>query len=179
VRFLTLPHSNERFLTHFRRALLIRPLKRVICKTLSGLPLRRARLTFGHVFVARPLSSVVRRSAAAGLFLLRATVAIAVVSRHPPAHFVESGAALLLLPGISTPAAAAVVTGFELWLLAMRSGAWTSALLAAMALAIVLIGPGGWSVDARWFGWRRIDIRRPKNASVGAENREGYRDARD
>ena len=60
-------------------------------------------------------------------------VAIAVVSRHPPPHFVESAAALLLLLGISTPAAAAVVTGFELWLLAMQSGAWTSALLAAMA----------------------------------------------
>jgi len=66
--------------------------------------------------------------------------------RHPPSHFVESGAALLLLPGISTPTAAAVVTGFELWLFAMRSGAWTSALLAAMALAIALIGPavGRW-----------------------------------
>ena len=86
-------------------------------------------------------------------------VAIAVVSRHPPPHFVESGAALLLLLWISTPTAAAVVTGFELWRLAMRSGAWTSALLAAMAMAVALIGPGGWSVDARWFGWRRIDIR--------------------
>jgi hypothetical protein len=106
---------------------------------------------------------VVRRSAAAGLLLLRAMVAIAVVSSHPPPHFVESGAALLLLLGISTPTAAAVVTGFELWLLAMRSGAWTSALLAAIAVAVALIGPGAWSVDARWFGWRRIDIRGPQN----------------
>jgi uncharacterized membrane protein YphA (DoxX/SURF4 family) len=125
---------------------------------------------FGHVFVARPLSSVVRRSAAAGLFLLRAMVAIAVVSRHPPPHFVESAAALLLLLGISTPIAAAVVTGFELWLLATQSGAWTSALLAAMALAVALIGPGGWSVDARWFGWRRIEIRRPRNSGPGAQS---------
>ena len=122
------------------------------------------------MFVARPLSSVVRRSAAAGLFLLRAMVAIAVVSRHPPPHFVESGAALLLLLGLSTPTAAAVVTGFELWLLAMRSGAWISALLAAMALAVALIGPGGWSVDARWFGWRRVDIRRPPNSRPDAQS---------
>jgi uncharacterized membrane protein YphA (DoxX/SURF4 family) len=125
---------------------------------------------FGHVFVARPLSSVVRPSAAAGLFLLRAMVTIAVVSRHPPPHFVESAAALLLLLGISTPIAAAVVTGFELWLLAKQSGAWTSALLAAMALAVALIGPGGWSVDARWFGWRRIEIRRPRNSGPDAQS---------
>jgi uncharacterized membrane protein YphA (DoxX/SURF4 family) len=125
---------------------------------------------FGHAFVARPLSSVVRRSAAAGLFLLRATVAIAVVSHHPAPHFVESGAALLLLLGISTATAAAIVTGFELWLLAMRSGAWTSALLATMALAVALIGPGSWSVDARWFGWRRIDTSRPRGSRPDAQS---------
>jgi hypothetical protein len=50
---------------------------------------------FGHVRMARSLSSVVRRSAAAGLFLLRAMVAIATVSRHPPSHFVESAASFL------------------------------------------------------------------------------------
>src|SRR4029077_5887005 len=110
-----------------------------------------------------------RPSAAAGLFLLRAMVAIAVVSRHPTPQFVESGAALLLLLGISTASAAAVVTGFELWLLAMRSGAWTSALLAAMALAVALIGPGGWSVGARCFGWRRIEIRGPRNSMPADE----------
>jgi hypothetical protein len=167
VRFHTRPRSNERFLRDLRRALFVGPLKRVPFKTLSGLPLRRTRLTLPRV--ARPLSSLVRRSAAAGLFLLRAMVAIAVVSRHPAPHFVESGAALLLLVGISTRTVAAVVAGFELWLLALRSGAWTSALLAAMALAVALIGPGGWSVDARRFGWRRIDIRRSRNSRPGAQ----------
>jgi putative oxidoreductase len=162
--------QNERFLRHFRRALLVWPLKRVIYKTLSGLPAAARATYFGQAFVERPLSSVVRRSAAAGLFLLRAMAAIAVVSRHPAPHFVESGAVLLLLLGIWTPTAAAVVTGFELWLLAMRSGAWTSGLLAAMALAVGLIGPGGWSVDARWFGWRRIDIRRPRNSRPDAQS---------
>ena len=87
-------------------------------------------------------------------------VAITIVSRHPTPHFLESGAALLLLLGIATRTAAAVVTLFELWLLAMRSGAWTSALLATMALAVALIGPGSWSLDTQWLGWRRIDIRR-------------------
>ena len=96
-----LPHSNERFLRHFRRALLVWPLKGYLQDSFGFASAARATY-FGHVFVARPLSSVVRRSAAAGLFLLRAMVAIAVVSRHPPPHFVESGAALLLSARIST-----------------------------------------------------------------------------
>ena len=34
-----------------------------------------------------------------------------------------------------------------------------SFLLAAIGAALGLLGPGAWSVDARLFGWRRIDVR--------------------
>jgi len=33
-------------------------------------------------------------------------------------------------------------------------------LLAALATALALLGPGAWSVDARLFGWRRVEIPR-------------------
>jgi len=34
-------------------------------------------------------------------------------------------------------------------------------MLATLAIALALIGPGAWSVDARLFGWKRIDIGNP------------------
>jgi len=121
---------------------------------------------FANVTVRPPVSSVVQRSAAAGLFLLRLMVTVAVTSRHPAPHFIEFGAALLLLLGLSTRAAASVVAVIELWLLTMRSGALTSALLATIALAVALIGPGSWSLDTQWLGWRRIQIGRTPNGNA-------------
>jgi putative oxidoreductase len=31
-------------------------------------------------------------------------------------------------------------------------------LLSSMGAALALLGPGAWSVDARLFGWKRINI---------------------
>jgi putative oxidoreductase len=35
--------------------------------------------------------------------------------------------------------------------------------LGALGAALALLGPGAWSVDARLFGWKRLDIRSRKN----------------
>jgi uncharacterized membrane protein YphA (DoxX/SURF4 family) len=40
-----------------------------------------------------------------------------------------------------------------------RGDPWTNILLITLCAALVLLGPGAWSVDARLFGWKRIDIR--------------------
>jgi len=34
-------------------------------------------------------------------------------------------------------------------------------MLAALGAALAMVGPGAWSIDARLFGRKRIDIRKP------------------
>jgi len=71
-----------------------------------------------------------------------------------------TGAAILLLTGLWTPIAGALVAVLELWAAFSQPGdPWTRILLATLGLALALLGPGAWSVDARLFGWKRIAIR--------------------
>jgi hypothetical protein len=51
------------------------------------------------------------------------------------------------------------------WHLIFPADQWVSLLLATMAMALALIGPGTWSLDARIFGWRRVDIPPPTNVN--------------
>ncbi len=36
---------------------------------------------------------------------------------------------------------------------------WSYILLGTLGAALAMLGPGAWSVDARLFGWKRLDIR--------------------
>jgi uncharacterized membrane protein YphA (DoxX/SURF4 family) len=82
--------------------------------------------------------------------------------RVPGAPAVERAAALLLVAGLWTPAAAVVIAAFECWRIMFDSGGWVSLLVTVTALAVALVGAGTWSLDARIMGWRRIDIPAPK-----------------
>lgn len=76
-------------------------------------------------------------------------------------HYVLAIAAgLLLLVGLWTPIAGLLSLALALWnWLSLSREPWADILIATLGTALVLLGPGAWSVDARLFGWKRIDIR--------------------
>jgi uncharacterized membrane protein YphA (DoxX/SURF4 family) len=106
-----------------------------------------------------------------GLLLLRVIVATALIARGVQLHnaslltitaqIIAAGAGLLLLFGSWTFVAAAIAAIAQLFTaFSHNQDPWVSVLLASLGVAIALLGPGAWSVDARRFGWRRIEIRR-------------------
>ena len=79
-------------------------------------------------------------------------------------QFFIATAGLLLIIGLWTPVVATVMVLLELRQIISRHGDPASdILLCALAFAIALLGPGAWSVDARLFGWKRIEIDTRKN----------------
>ena len=98
-------------------------------------------------------------SSAVGLLLLRLALTAGILTRDPVPHIIEGSVTLLLLLGLGTPVCGISVALFELQqITSSLDAARVSALLATMAIALVLLGPGIWSIDARLFGFRHISI---------------------
>ena len=110
-----------------------------------------------------------------GLLLLRVIVAITLIGRCAQfvngaslqtvtPHVIAAVAGLFLLFGLWTSVAGASVAIMELLIaFSHHHDPWLSVLLASIGIAVALLGPGTWSVDARRSGWKRIEIRRPDN----------------
>ena len=76
------------------------------------------------------------------------------------ARFISIGVGSLLLAGLWTPVAGGLQAIIEAWIIFGRGGTPSMhLLLAALGVSLVMLGPGAWSVDARLFGRKRIDIR--------------------
>ena len=123
----------------------------------------------------RLFSTFARGLPGIGLLILRVVAGIAVCVDGANAlragsigtlipHILAAAAGILLLIGLWTPIAGTVVALVELWIaFSPHSDPWISILLAALGAALALLGPGAWSVDARLFGWKRIEIPDRKN----------------
>jgi len=115
-----------------------------------------------------------RGSPAAGLLLLRIVIGTHLLFAGVVALSRGGGMALelvpvlsgilgiLLLAGLCTPVAGVLVAihalldGF-----AHPYDRWQALSLGGIGVALTLLGPGVWSIDARLFGWKRIDL--PRN----------------
>jgi uncharacterized membrane protein YphA (DoxX/SURF4 family) len=71
----------------------------------------------------------------------------------------STGLGILLLAGLWTPIAGALVAVEALWNVFSSGDPWRWIMLATLGAALALIGPGAWSIDARLFGWKRLEIR--------------------
>ena len=66
---------------------------------------------------------------------------------------------ILLLIGLWTPIVGSLITAIELWIAMTHFGdPGIPILLAGLGVTIAMIGPGAWSIDARLFGRRHINI---------------------
>ncbi len=65
---------------------------------------------------------------------------------------------LLLLLGLWTPVAATAGALLEAWLALIPERLVTHLVIAVIAVSLIALGPGAWSIDCRLFGRRRIDV---------------------
>jgi uncharacterized membrane protein YphA (DoxX/SURF4 family) len=69
---------------------------------------------------------------------------------------------VFLLVGLWTPVAGAIVGLSEIWIvLTGTAHPQSTILLATQVIALVFLGPGSLSIDARMFGRKRLNIRVP------------------
>ena len=113
-----------------------------------------------------------------GLLLMRLIGGSALVVRasstlwsNPPTHTTITsaflvGSGILLIPGLWTPIAGTLVALIALGQVLTRAGdLWAPLLLATIGGGLAMLGPGLWSIDARLFGWKRIEALAPKTSS--------------
>jgi uncharacterized membrane protein YphA (DoxX/SURF4 family) len=106
-----------------------------------------------------------------GLLLLRLTVAVPLLIEsvmficgmsHGSVLGIQLAAlatAGLLVAGLSTPLASTMQILLESWMAWYEPGRLVEHIvLTVIGISLIMLGPGAWSVDARLFGRKRIDL---------------------
>jgi len=99
---------------------------------------------------------------AAGTTLVVHAIAAFIAGPAVAAGVIEAlsaGIGILLLLGLGTPIAGVLGTLVAGWYALSNVGDVVFYILLAMlCAALALLGPGAWSIDARLFGWKRVQI---------------------
>jgi len=121
--------------------------------------------------VRRLFSTFARGRPGVGLLVMRLVGGTAILTRAASTLPAESPtelaagvlaivAGLCLLVGLWTPIAGSLIAAIGVWFVVTQpKDPLASVLLATIGVALALVGPGAWSIDARLFGWKRIDVR--------------------
>ena len=81
------------------------------------------------------------------------------------------GAAILLIAGLWTPIAGTFIALTEIWKMLMLPGdKWLWLIFGTVGAALAMLGPGSWSIDARIYGWKRLEATDSKRSSVLQRN---------
>jgi putative oxidoreductase len=129
--------------------------------------------------VQRLFSSFANGLPGTGLLLLRLLTGTALIHfgianlrEAPPSltaalQIIGIGAGILLLIGLWTPVAgwlaAIVKMSIALSRFLSHSGdPWIAIIQAVLGAVLAMVGPGAWSIDARLYGRKRIDIPEPR-----------------
>jgi putative oxidoreductase len=106
-----------------------------------------------------------------GLLFLRAAAAVPTVQHgiaeflatplpgHMAVQLMATIAAALLLVGLWTPVSGGLLAVAQIFLAFSHfHDPWIHIVIGALGAALAMLGPGAWSVDARLFGRKRIQI---------------------
>lgn len=111
----------------------------------------------------------------AGLLLLRLLTGITLITAgivhvyqgsdrmEDALQVIGVAAGIVLIVGLFTPVAGALAAVAKTWIALSQISShsadpWLATAQAALAAGLAMIGPGAWSIDARRYGRKRIDL---------------------
>ena len=131
-------------------------------------PVLRLFSTFAHGAPGAGL--LIMRVAAGSALVVRAVEALA--AGAPPLalafNAVSTVTGVLLFIGFLTPIAGVLVAVVAALHAFVDPGSGSFyVMLGVLGVGLALLGPGAWSLDARLFGWKRVEIRNGKSSGSG------------
>ena len=94
-----------------------------------------------------------------GAILLHGAFLQSGASLHFTAVALSFTMSVLIIIGLGTPYVGFLVAASQIWLAFARAAdPWSAIILSSLAISLAMIGPGAWSMDARFFGRKHFEV---------------------